>query len=105
MVARHSGTPHVTPRCFHRPFSRLLPAATLIALTCVLAGCGRKAGLDLPPGAAAQSAPASAQDMGGTGTAARDDVFQQPASSGGGRGAVVAPRGPKKRIPLDVLLD
>jgi predicted small lipoprotein YifL len=104
MVARHSRTSHVTTRS-HRSFSRLLPAVALIALTCVLAGCGRKAGLDLPPGAAAHSSAAPAQDAGSAGTAAQDDVFQQPASSGGGRGAVVAPRGPKKRIPLDVLLD
>jgi predicted small lipoprotein YifL len=89
----------------HPSFSRLLPAVALIALTCVLAGCGRKAGLDLPPGAAAQSGQASKHDAGDTGTAAQDEVFQQPASSGGGSRPVVAPRGPKKRIPLDAILD
>ena len=36
----------------HRSFPRLT-AVALIVLGCALAGCGRKAGLDLPPTAAA----------------------------------------------------
>ena len=87
----------------------LCPRPAVVALilaACVLAGCGRKGPLDLPPGAAATDQNTVAVDP-------NDPNRQQSAnptlfgsSGGGGRNqAIVAPRGPKKRIPLDALLD
>ena len=66
------------------------------ALAAVLAGCGRKGSLDLPPGAAADATTAVPQDS------------TPPTLVGtmsGGAAKPVAPAGPKKSIPLDVLLN
>jgi predicted small lipoprotein YifL len=70
----------------------------LIALTCVLAGCGRKAGLDLPPAAAAGQTAAPAEH-----NAAKlpGDIFSAP----GTEPAPTATRGKNKRIILDPILD
>jgi len=93
----------------HRSHSKLTVVA-LIALACALGGCGRKAGLDLPPGAQGASgasqepgseyAPAANSNSGGmTGQAA--EVYRPPGSST----IAIAPRGEKKRIPIDAILD
>lgn len=83
-----------------------LTALGLIALTSVLAGCGRKAGLDLPPGASAeqrQSGGATATGQADQNSAAnlQSQVYRPPGTSS----IAVAPRGEKKRIPLDAILD
>jgi predicted small lipoprotein YifL len=84
-----------------------LTALGLIALTCVLAGCGRKAGLDLPPGASAeqqqQSGGATAAELAEQNSAAnlQSQVYRPPGTSS----IAVAPKGQKKRIPLDAILD
>jgi predicted small lipoprotein YifL len=57
-----------------------------------LAGCGRKGGLDPPPGA-------SAADQGATGQPG-------PEAAVGPDGKALAPgRGPQRRTPIDWLLD
>ncbi|MEH2510752.1 putative small lipoprotein YifL [Nitrobacteraceae bacterium AZCC 1564] len=87
----------MTPRS-NRPFSKLT-AAGLIALTCVLAGCGRKAGLDLPPAAAAGQTAAPGDEH--NSAKLPGDVFTAP----GTEPAPAAARGNKKRIILDPILD
>jgi len=78
-------------------------ALALLVMACALAGCGRKAGLDLPPGAAA---PTSVQGQGqatsGEPVAPQRDVFDPVTTVDKGPRA---PRGEKKRIPLDAILD
>lgn len=70
--------------------SALLAAAAMIgALT--LSGCGRKGGLDAPPAASAAADQAVVEE----GVVARD----------GGATGLPLIRGPRKRIPLDALLD
>lgn len=89
-------------------FLSKLAAVGLVALA--LAGCGRKGGLDLPPDAAsAQVAPGGevrtgeSRPQGAAGAAtAQGNVYD--ATAGRGRFAV-APRGEKKRIILDPILD
>jgi predicted small lipoprotein YifL len=89
----------------NRSFPKLT-AVALIALTCVLAGCGRKAGLDAPPGAAADAAntqqPGSVNGNPNSVTNLQSEVYRAP---GGSSSVAVAPRGEKKRIPLDAILD
>jgi len=85
-----------------------MTAVVLIALACALAGCGRKGGLDLPPGASAyEGAPGESNNS--------SSLAAQPAATAQGNvydsGVVnidrgpVAPKGPKKRIILDPILD
>jgi predicted small lipoprotein YifL len=90
-------------------FLSKLAAVGLVALA--LAGCGRKGGLDLPPDAAsAHVAPSGearsdeSRQYGTSGTAAtaQGDVFDATADR---RRFTVAPRGEKKRIILDPILD
>ncbi|ABE38175.1 conserved hypothetical protein [Rhodopseudomonas palustris BisB5] len=69
----------------------------IAAATLALSGCGRKAGLDLPPGAAATPSVSTASEP-----AAKGDVFD---SSFGANAPPVAGKGQKKRIILDPLLD
>lgn len=82
-----------------------LTAIALIAMACALAGCGRKAGLDLPPGATAEqrqsvSEPKDTADQNSAGNL-QSQVYRPPGASS----IAVAPRGEKKRIPLDAILD
>jgi predicted small lipoprotein YifL len=86
-----------------------LAIAALVALA--LAGCGRKGGLDLPPDAAAvQTAPNSevrsgeSRQYGAAGSAAtaQGNVFDSTPDQ---RRFTNAPRGEKKRIILDPILD
>ena len=84
-----------------------MTAVVLVALACALAGCGRKGGLDLPPGASnAQAAPGAADDTDQAGSAAtaKGDLYSSGGTNSTDRGPI-APRGPKKRIILDPILD
>lgn len=82
-----------------------LTAIALIALTCALAGCGRKAGLDLPPDAPPEAKTQSQSDHaatpGLTGSNLQSEIYRPPGSTN----VPIAPRGEKKRIPLDAILD
>ncbi|HEY0236613.1 MAG TPA: lipoprotein [Afipia sp.] len=89
-------------------FVSKLAAIALIAAACALTGCGRKGGLDLPPGASsaqvaptAQSNPDSQYSAAGAATA-QGNVFDATPGVDPLRNA---PKGPNKRILLDSLLD
>jgi predicted small lipoprotein YifL len=72
---------------------RLVPIAAIGALVAALglAGCGRKGGLDAPPGATAAETSPSRPDL-------------EPAIGPDGR--VIAPsQGPKRSTPIDWLLN
>lgn len=101
-------------RFCHRPFARLAMIGLLFAALFAalgLAACGRKGGLDPPPGGAslaqepAPRAPGLTMPIGG---AAATPIGGQAVGGNAGVGAdgrAIAPPGPKKWIPLDVLLD
>jgi predicted small lipoprotein YifL len=74
------------------PRQTLLRIAAVSALVGALglAGCGRKSGLDLPPAAAVD-------------TTAAVQPGSEPGS--GPEGRAVSPQGPKRRTPLDWLID
>ena len=87
--------------------SSQMTAVMLIALACALGGCGRKGGLDLPPGGADyQGAPGPASDTGApasqSAATAQGNLYDTTTNSDK---SIVAPRGPKKRIILDPILD
>ena len=89
-----------------RPFLRLALIGLAVAAL-GLAACGRKGPLDAPPGASMQGEPQAnnpnlMSPMGATpiGGQAKDDFAGVDSS-----GRAVAPKGEKKRIPLDVLLN
>ena len=84
------------PRCRDLWLARLGIVAGL-AVALMLSACGRKGPLDPPPIAAAPAA-ASAQP-GQAGAEAAGEVSYGP------DGQPIAPRGPRKRIILDTLLD
>jgi predicted small lipoprotein YifL len=97
MVVRVHGVRFVTVQLF-RLFARL---AAVGALACALglAGCGRKAGLDAPPSAAIEPPPG-----------AQSGASSEPAPGASQSGFTpdgrpVAPPGPKKRLPIDFLVD
>ena len=75
----------------------------LSAAVLALGGCGRKAGLDLPPNAASQASSAAAP--------ADTDIEAERAAQGafnpssGTDASATAPRGRKKTFVLDPLLD
>jgi predicted small lipoprotein YifL len=71
----------------------------LSAAVLALGGCGRKAGLDLPPNASAQSAVAVDTEAE---LAAKPSVFN---STYGTEAPPAAPKGRKKGFVLDPLLD
>jgi predicted small lipoprotein YifL len=90
-----------------RPLLRLALIGVLAA-SLGLAACGRKGPLDPPPGASLDGVtqPDIPGLMSSTGRAApigSDDVDGHPGV--GPDGQAIAPKGPKKRIPLDVLLN
>ncbi|EGP08819.1 hypothetical protein CSIRO_1571 [Bradyrhizobiaceae bacterium SG-6C] len=108
MVARNfrdTGHCCVTARS-NRSFSKLT-AVGLIVASCALAGCGRKAGLDLPPGAAEeQKLNRGAADTADTADRnSAGNLQSQVYTPSGSKSVAVAPRGEKKRIPLDAILD
>ncbi len=92
--------------CISNPVSKLTAVALIVA-ACALGGCGRKGGLDLPPGASVQGEPTAAQNpdssYGPAGAAtSQGNVFE---ATPGLNPLAVAPKGPKKRIILDPILD
>lgn len=101
----------IVSRTSNPAFVSKLAAVALIVAACALTGCGRKGGLDLPPGAnSAQVAP-TAQS-----SSANPDSQYTPAGAATAQGNVfdatrgadafaVAPKGQNKRILLDSLLD
>src|SRR3954464_785543 len=84
----------------YRPTSSGWAIILLSVTALALGGCGRKAGLGLPPGASNTSSQATATDSEAE-RAARPGVFN-PAF--GSDGAPEAPRGKKKSFILDPLL-
>jgi predicted small lipoprotein YifL len=81
----------------------------LILSACALGGCGRKGPLDLPPGATLTPSQAQVEGNSQTyrsqaapGSSADGTLF---APAGGQSKQMVAPRGEKKRIILDPILD
>ena len=94
-------------RFCHRPFFHLALIGALAA-SLALAACGRKGPLDAPPGVASVQSEPQANNpglmspIGATpiGGQAKEDFAGVDSS-----GRAVAPRGEKKRIPLDVLLN
>jgi len=92
-------------RFFDRPFARLLLIGALAA-SLGLAGCGRKGPLDPPPGASLEGVPQPKMDIMSTRGAAPIGGQAQGNNPGvGPNGQPQAPKGPKKSIPLDVLLN
>ncbi|HVV61632.1 MAG TPA: lipoprotein [Pseudolabrys sp.] len=88
-----------------RPFVRLALIGALAAAL-GLAGCGRKGPLDPPPSASAAGEAAEAPSgllspLGPHTVQSNSGVSPGVTTSG----QPIAPKGPKKHIPLDVLLD
>ena len=82
---------------------RFLPhLAMLAALTAALAltGCGRKGPLDLPPGASLEQ-PAAAPQASGAAKGLTGILTSGEATES----KPVAPKGPKKKLPIDWLID
>ena len=93
-------------RFCERPFLRLALIGALVA-SLGLAACGRKGPLDPPPGASLEGEPQanmpnimSNRGMPPIGGEAKDGNAGVDAN-----GKPIAPKGPKKKIPLDVLLN
>ena len=83
----------------YRPSSSGWAIILLSVTALALGGCGRKAGLDLPPTAAAPQAQATDTDAE---RAAQPGVFNSTYGSDAGPSA---PKGGKKKFVLDPLLD
>jgi predicted small lipoprotein YifL len=83
----------------YRPTSSGWALVLLSAAVLALGGCGRKAGLDLPPGAPPQANAAAAE------SAAPEQPTPFLATPGSGGSAPRAARGAKKSIILDPLLE
>ena len=84
----------------YRPSSSGWAIILLSVTALALGGCGRKAGLDLPPNAAAQAQATSADTE--AERAAQPGVFN---STYGSEASPTAPKGGKKKFVLDPLLD
>lgn len=87
----------------YSPTSQRWAIILLSATVLALGGCGRKAGLDLPPNAASAQATAAEQAE-----AEADRAASQPSvfnSSYGANAAPAAPKGRKKAFVLDPLLN
>ena len=85
----------------YRPSSSGWAIILLSVAALALGGCGRKAGLDLPPTAAAPQSQVTSTDTDAE-RAAQPGVFN---STYGSEAGPSAPKGGKKRIILDPLLD
>jgi predicted small lipoprotein YifL len=91
-------------RTVPRPFVSLVPRCAVVAVLALalgLAACGRKGALDPPPGAAAAELPA----VPGTPPATAAGADTRAAAPAGTDGQAAAPAVPKKRLPIDWLLD
>jgi predicted small lipoprotein YifL len=78
----------------------------VLALTLGLTACGRKGPLDPPPGASLDGvAQAQTPDMSSNGIAPIGGRDSDGNPGVGPDGQPLAPKGPNKRIPLDVLLN
>jgi len=84
----------------YRPSSSGWAIILLSVTALALGGCGRKAGLDLPPTAAAQTQATSSDTE--AERAAQPGVFN---STYGSEASPTAPKGGKKKFVLDPLLD
>lgn len=85
------------------PFPRIALVGALVA-SLGLAACGRKGPLDPPPSASLEGEAKPAQNN----PSLLNPVAVQPFGGGGNRGgadAMETPKGEKKSIPLDVLLN
>ena len=90
-----------------RPFLRLALIGLAVA-SLGLAACGRKGPLDPPPGTSLEGEPqADMPDLMSTnrGAAPIGSAGTDNNPGVGPDGQPLAPKGPKKRIPLDVLLN
>ena len=90
-----------------RPFLSLALTAALVA-SLGLAACGRKGPLDPPPGASLEGVPQPnmpdvMSSKGRPAPIGSDATADNPGV--GPDGQAQAPKGPKKKIPLDVLLN
>ena len=85
----------------YRPSSSGWAIILLSVTALALGGCGRKAGLDLPPTAAVPQAQATSTDSEAE-RAAQPGVFNPTYGADGGP---TAPKGGKKKFVLDPLLD
>ena len=85
----------------YRPSSRGWAIIVLSVTALALGGCGRKAGLDLPPNASTASSAAPATADTETERAAQPGVFN---STYGSEAAPTASKGRKKPFVLDPLL-
>ena len=92
-------------RLFDRPFLRLALTATLAA-SLGLAACGRKGPLDPPPGAslAGDSQAGTPNQLSSPVTSPIGSQAKDDNTITGPNGLPMA-KGPKKQIPLDVLLN
>jgi predicted small lipoprotein YifL len=89
MVAVDSGVPDLISASY--PGLVRIAAIGVLVAALGLAGCGRKGGLDPPPGASA---------------ADQDGVAACPAPGVGPDGKATAPaQGPQRRTPIDWLID
>lgn len=98
---------HSLPPFRDHPLFRIALIGALAA-SLALAGCGRKGPLDPPPGASLEGVPqANMPDlMSGKGQPAPIGGHAKDGYSGvDENGQPMAPKGPRKRIPLDVLLN
>ena len=93
--------------CFRdRPFLRLALIGVAVA-SLGLAACGRKGPLDPPPGAslAGEAQPNNPSLMNPVGAAPIGSQATDTNLGVGPNGQPLAPKGEKKRIPLDALLN
>ena len=91
-------------------FERLLyrlPVIAALAAALALGACGRKGPLDPPPGASLEGQPqANMPDLMSSNRGTPIGGQAQDGNAGvGPDGQPLAPKGPKKQIPLDVLLN
>lgn len=88
-----------------RPFLRLALIGVAVAAL-GLAACGRKGPLDPPPGASLAGEPqATMPDLMNRGSTPVGSAGTENNPGVGPDGQPLAPKGAKKRIPLDVLLN
>ncbi|MDI1347553.1 MAG: lipoprotein [Pseudolabrys sp.] len=90
---------------FRVPRLPRLAVIGVLAFALGLAGCGRKGPLDPPPGASLDVPQAQTSEMSSNGVAPIGGATIDGNPGVGPDGQPQAPKGPQKRIPLDVLLN